>query len=94
MNNYFVRRALLIIPTFIGITLVVFAITRAVPGGPVEQTLNQLIFGQEGKNNNKDVKIPVLSKRKLKKSLELITVLINHGIFLMFNGWVRCLEVT
>ena len=69
MNNYFVRRALLIIPTFIGITLVVFAITRAVPGGPVEQTLNQLIFGQEGKNNNKDVKNTSALKAEIEKEL-------------------------
>ncbi|MCG8471821.1 MAG: ABC transporter permease subunit [Desulfobacterales bacterium] len=39
MKAYFIRRALLIFPTFIGVTLVVFAITRFVPGGPVERMI-------------------------------------------------------
>jgi len=33
---YLVRRLLLAIPTFVGITLVCFALTRFLPGGPVE----------------------------------------------------------
>ena len=39
MTSYFIRRMLLIIPTFLGITLLVFAITRMVPGGPVERMI-------------------------------------------------------
>lgn len=39
MTAYFIRRILLIIPTFIGITLMVFAITRFVPGGPIERMI-------------------------------------------------------
>ena len=39
MTAYFIRRILLILPTFIGITLMVFAITRLVPGGPVERMM-------------------------------------------------------
>lgn len=46
LNNYFVRRLLLIIPTFIGITIVVFAVTRFVPGGPVERAISNLILAQ------------------------------------------------
>lgn len=41
MKVYFLKRLLLVIPTLIGITLVVFAITRFLPGGPVEQALMQ-----------------------------------------------------
>ena len=41
MTAYFIRRFLLIIPTFIGITLMVFAITRFVPGGPIERMIAQ-----------------------------------------------------
>ncbi len=37
MTAYFIRRFLLIIPTFIGITVMVFVITRSVPGCPVER---------------------------------------------------------
>lgn len=39
MRAYFVRRLLLVPPTVIGITLIVFFITRIVPGGPLEQAL-------------------------------------------------------
>ena len=39
MIAYFLRRLILIVPTFIGITIMVFAITRFVPGGPVERII-------------------------------------------------------
>ena len=39
MTGYFIRRLLLVIPTFIGITLAVFVITHFVPGGPVERQI-------------------------------------------------------
>ncbi len=41
MTAYFIRRFLLIIPTFIGITIMVFTITRFVPGGPIERMILQ-----------------------------------------------------
>jgi len=41
MTAYFIRRLLLVVPTFIGITIMVFAITRFVPGGPVERIIAQ-----------------------------------------------------
>jgi microcin C transport system permease protein len=39
MIGYFVRRFLLIIPTFLGITIAVFVIMHFVPGGPVERQI-------------------------------------------------------
>lgn len=42
MRAYFLRRLLLIPPTLIGVTLVVFILTRLVPGGPVEALLAQM----------------------------------------------------
>jgi len=45
MTAYFLRRLLLLVPTFLGITAVVFAITRLVPGGPIEQMLMKLSMG-------------------------------------------------
>ena len=39
MTTYFLRRLLLIIPTFIGVTLIVFLVTRIVPGGPLERAI-------------------------------------------------------
>ena len=40
--DYFIKRLLLVIPTFIGITFLVFALTQLVPGGPVEQAIIQM----------------------------------------------------
>ena len=40
MTAYFIRRFLLIIPTFLGITVMVFTITRFVPGGPIERIIS------------------------------------------------------
>jgi microcin C transport system permease protein len=39
MRDYFLRRLLLIPPTLIGITIIVFVITRLVPGGPIERAI-------------------------------------------------------
>src|SRR5580692_5776241 len=39
MTGYFLRRFLLIIPTFIGITIAVFVVMNFVPGGPVERQI-------------------------------------------------------
>jgi microcin C transport system permease protein len=39
MSGYFLRRFLLIIPTFLGITFVVFVVMHFVPGGPVERQI-------------------------------------------------------
>jgi len=48
MRAYFLRRLLLLPPTLVGITLIVFFITRIVPGGPLEQAIMQAQLGQGG----------------------------------------------
>ncbi len=49
MTTYFIRRFLLIIPTFFGVTILVFMLTRLVPGGPLEQALSEAaLAGSEG----------------------------------------------
>ena len=45
MLAYIVKRLLLMIPTLIGILLVSFAIIQFVPGGPVEQLVQELRGG-------------------------------------------------
>jgi microcin C transport system permease protein len=42
MRDYFIRRLLLIPPTLLGISIMVFAITRLAPGGPMEQAMMQM----------------------------------------------------
>jgi len=45
MATYFLRRFLLMIPTFLGSTVLVFIILQLAPGGPIEQTIIQLQMG-------------------------------------------------
>jgi len=49
-TEYFIRRLLLIIPTFIGITIICFGLIQFVPGGPIEQKIMQMrgMMGAEG----------------------------------------------
>ena len=39
---YIIRRLLLVIPTFIGITILCFSLTRFLPGGPIEMRLMKM----------------------------------------------------
>ena len=49
MRDYFIRRLLLIPPVLVGISLMVFALTRMAPGGPIERAMMQMQqVGEEG----------------------------------------------
>lgn len=49
MISYLLKRLALVVPTFLGITVLMFAITRFVPGGPVERMLaNMQPQGESG----------------------------------------------
>lgn len=52
MLAYILRRLLLVIPTFLGITILIFAITRFVPGGPVERMLASMHSVSESASMN------------------------------------------
>ena len=60
MTGYFVRRFLLIIPTFLGITMAVFLVMNFVPGGPVERQIMQykMSLAQRGGGRSTDADIP------------------------------------
>lgn len=45
MLKYFLRRLAIIVPTLLGVTVVVFVIINMAPGGPIEQKLQQMRFG-------------------------------------------------
>lgn len=51
MTGYFLRRLLLVIPTFLGVTLLVFSLTRLVPGGPIERMMNQAMMASSDKGS-------------------------------------------
>ncbi len=54
MTRYILRRLLLTIPTLLGITLLVFSLTRFVPGGPIERMITAAqLTGSEGSANMK-----------------------------------------
>jgi microcin C transport system permease protein len=48
MALYILRRILLAIPTFVGITLITFVVINLAPGGPIEQKLQKLQFSGRG----------------------------------------------
>ena len=48
MTGYFIRRFLLIIPTFLGITFAVFVVMHFVPGGPVERQIMRFKMAAAG----------------------------------------------
>lgn len=50
MFVYLIRRTLLLIPTFIGITLLTFLLINLAPGSPVEQKLQAIRFGSASGN--------------------------------------------
>ena len=56
MGTYFIRRILLMVPTFIGCTLLVFIILQVTPGGPLEQAVQRLQMGasQQGGEGRED----------------------------------------
>ena len=70
MSAYFIRRFILIIPTFIGITILIFVITRFVPGGPIEriiaQAQQQAIEGGGGTARSETVQRQPLSDEQIK----------------------------
>jgi microcin C transport system permease protein len=75
MTAYFIRRFLLIIPTFLGVTIIVFAITRIVPGGPLERKLMEMRRAQTQGAGSAVVEgsdgIPESAIRELKKQYHL-----------------------
>ncbi len=48
MFVYLIRRLLLMIPTFFGITVVTFVLINLAPGSPIEQKLQAIRFGSAG----------------------------------------------
>lgn len=72
MTVYFLRRLLLMVPTFIGVTMIVFLITRLVPGGPLEQAIMEMRMGQGGRTAGAEAtQIPEESLNELKKEFGL-----------------------
>jgi len=81
MTEYIIRRLLLIIPTLFGITLVVFVIINLAPGGPVEQKIQQMRFGQGGESKANTVSTEVIEALNKQYGLDK-PLLTRYGIWL------------
>lgn len=71
MTGYFIRRFLLIIPTFLGITVAAFVIMQLVPGGPVERQILRYKMSQMGEGGGggggRGVEIPAEAIEEMKR---------------------------
>src|SRR5579862_2686511 len=70
MIGYFARRFLLIVPTFIGITMAVFLVINFVPGGPVERQIMRYRTAsakEGGVSGGKSAEIPQEAIDELKR---------------------------
>ena len=88
MGAYFFRRALLMIPTFLGITFLVFTITRFVPGGPIEQMMVKMQMAESesgGGSSDFDgsVQIPDSVREELEKQFGF-----DKPFYLAYLDWV------
>lgn len=91
MTSYFIRRLVLVAPTFIGITLMVFVITRFVPGGPIERMIMeaQLAGGDGGavQTTASQRGGSVLSESQLQQLREYYGF--DKPIFISYVHWVK-----
>jgi microcin C transport system permease protein len=65
MLSYILRRLLLVIPTFIGITIVVFTLTRMVPGGPIERMMTAYQMANQQQSSQHSLAGNTLSQDQL-----------------------------
>ena len=72
VRDYFIRRFLLLIPTLLVITMIVFGVTRIAPGGPLEQAMLEMRqASQDGGGGDTAATGKALSKKDLDQMKEL-----------------------
>jgi microcin C transport system permease protein len=86
MGTYFLRRFLLIPPTLIGVTLLVFLMTRFVPGGPLEQRLAEMRKAGEGAGRGSPASQQSLSEEQLEQLK--ITYRLDQGPVEGYFSWL------
>jgi microcin C transport system permease protein len=62
--NYFIKRLFLVIPTFIGITILCFIIIQFVPGGPVEQAIMSMKGIGANESRGDKTSMPITEKQR------------------------------
>jgi microcin C transport system permease protein len=86
MGAYFARRFLLIIPTFLGVTLMVFAITRFVPGGPVERMIAEAQQARVGGGGGDRIGAAALSPDDIEQLKEYYGL--DKPLFVSYAEWM------
>ena len=73
MRDYFIRRFLLLIPTLMVITVIVFCVTRIAPGGPLERAMMEMRQAQMegGGGGGATATGKAISKKDLEQMQEL-----------------------
>jgi len=88
VKSYFLRRLLLIPPTLVGITLLVFTITRFVPGGPLDRMLQEASRGadQGGKRASSNQGQGGLSEEQLEELEEQFGL--QKNVLVAYGQWL------
>lgn len=88
MRDYFFRRLMLIPPTLLGITVIVFIITRLVPGGPLERAImeTQQISATTGMASRVAGQDMALSDAQLQKLKEYYGF--DKPILVSYSDWL------
>jgi microcin C transport system permease protein len=88
LKAYFLRRLLLIPPTLVGITLLVFTITRFVPGGPMARMLQEAAQGADegGKPGSSSKGQGGLSEEQLEEIEEQFGL--NKNVIVAYGQWL------
>jgi len=83
--SYHIRRLLLVIPTFLGITVVCFALTRLLPGGPVDIQLMKMrnIGGAESRGPAGVVQVTEEYRNELNKQFGF-----DRPVFVQYADWL------
>ncbi len=92
VTSYFLRRLLLIIPTFIGVSLLVFTLTRLVPGGPIERMLNEAAMAaQPGMSigSNAAAGAGARCRKNSFRNSRRITASTSQSSSATSNGWAK-----
>ena len=75
MKTYIIRRLLLMPLTLLGVTFLVFCITRFVPGGPIEQMMQQqsmsALSGQKAGSQRSDNNLSEADMERLEEQYSL-----------------------
>jgi len=82
---YLIRRLLLVIPTFLGITVVCFALTRLLPGGPVDMQIMKMrnIGGANGAAPGMVTQVTEEYRKELNKQFGF-----DRPVYVQYYDWL------